>query len=68
MITVTTFRSYPDATAYGTGADGALRVYKGTEVIAQYEAGIEHTVTYEPDDPPLDPFAVVVTPVEAALA
>ena len=48
MVTVTVKRSYPDATRYGTAEDGALRVYSGDEVIAQYAAGIEHEVSYEP--------------------
>ncbi len=51
MVTVTVKHSYPDATRYGTAEDGTLRIYCGDEVIAQYAAGIEHEVGYEPGAP-----------------
>jgi hypothetical protein len=47
MITVTVKRTYFDATSFATDEHGVLRVCRDGEVIAQYEAGADLTVTQE---------------------
>jgi hypothetical protein len=51
MITVAVERDYHDATHYGTDESGVLRVYRGDEVIAEYAAGQDITVSRLPDAP-----------------
>jgi hypothetical protein len=47
MITVSVKRAYFDATHFSTDEKGALRVYRGDEVIAEYAADEDITVTQD---------------------
>lgn len=47
MITVSVKRAYFDATHFGTDERGALRIYRGDEVIAQYAAAEDIAVTQD---------------------
>lgn len=49
MITVTVRRSYYDATHFSTDEKGVLRVYRSDEVVAEYAAGEDVTVSHAPD-------------------
>ena len=51
MITVAVERDYFDATHYGTDESGVLRVYRGDEVVAEYAAGQDITVSWLPGVP-----------------
>jgi hypothetical protein len=48
LITVTTKRTYYDATHYGTDEKGVLRVYRSDELLGEHELGAGITVTEEP--------------------
>jgi hypothetical protein len=47
VITVSVKRAYFDATHFSTDEKGALRVYRGAEVIAEYAADEEIAVTQD---------------------
>lgn len=47
MISVSVRHDYPEATHFSSGEDGALRVYDGSEVIAEFPGGRNITVSQD---------------------